>query len=114
MLLQDMFNGCSSLKEIDISNIKSRKQILMYCMFKNCSSLKKVELPNFDSIETFIDAHDMFYGCSSLEEINISDFMDYNGKRRKGDFKGMFYQFSEEFQNKVKAEIKNIEDDAFR
>ena len=48
-------------------------------MFNGCSSLKELNLFNFNiNNETKINY--MFYGCSSLETLNISNFKTTNIK----------------------------------
>ena len=44
-----MFNGCSSLKELNLSNFNTNKVIDMSSMFSRCSSLKKLNLNNFNT-----------------------------------------------------------------
>ena len=42
-------------------------------MFSGCSSLKELNLSNFNT-HNVTDMGYMFYGCSSLLELNISNF----------------------------------------
>ena len=37
-----MFEGCSSLKKIDISNFNTKKNLFIFKMFDRCSSLKEI------------------------------------------------------------------------
>jgi len=39
-----MFNGCSSLKELNLSNFKTNNVTNMGWMFQSCTSLKKLNL----------------------------------------------------------------------
>ena len=44
-----MFNGCSSLKEINLSNFDTHNVINMKVIFFGCSSLKEINLSNFNT-----------------------------------------------------------------
>ena len=58
-----MFCGCSSLKELNISNFNTNNVTNMQYMFSGCSSLKELNLSNFNTINvTYMGC--MFYGCS--------------------------------------------------
>ena len=63
-----MFSGCSSLNELNLSNINTKRVTSMSCMFEGCSSLKELNLSNFDMYNVN-DMNYMFYGCSSLKEL---------------------------------------------
>ena len=68
-----MFNGCSDITEIDVSNFDVSQVTYMNSMFRGCSSLTSLDLSNFDfSMVTCVEY--MFYGCSKLEYINIYNF----------------------------------------
>ena len=51
----------------------------------------------------------MFFGCSSLKELNISNFNTNNVTFMRG----MFLGCSEQFQNKIRAQYKNIKEEEF-
>ena len=58
-----MFSGCSSLKEINLSNFNTNNVNNMSCMFYKCSSLKELNLSNFNT-NNVTDMRYMFNGCS--------------------------------------------------
>ena len=63
-----MFCGCSSLEELNLNNFNTINVNLMNRMFEGCSSLKKLEI-NFN-IDNQVIMKDMFKGCSNeLKEI---------------------------------------------
>lgn len=67
----NMFKGCSSLRSLDISNLKTYHTENMISMFAGCSSLKSLDLSKFDiSKVTTMDS--MFSGCSSLTNIYVN------------------------------------------
>ena len=51
----------------------------------------------------------MFDGCSSLKELNLSNFNTNNITNSFGIFSGC----SNQFQNKIRAQYKNIKEEAF-
>ena len=58
-----MYSGCSSLKELNLSNFNTNKVTDMSYMFERCSSLKKVDISNFIR-NKYIMAFGMFGDCS--------------------------------------------------
>jgi len=68
-----MFNDCSSLKYIDLSNFNVQNVKNMRCMFSNCSSLTKINLSNFNA-QNITNMGFFFCGCKSLNNINLSNF----------------------------------------
>ena len=75
--MSGMFNGCSSLKEIDLSNFNTDNVTDMRDMFNGCSSLKEINLSNFNTNKV-TDMGCMFWGCSLLKELNLSNFNTTN------------------------------------
>ena len=58
-----MFWGCSSLKELNVTNFNTNKVTNMKGMFLGCSSLKELNLTNFNT-DNVTDMLWMFSGCS--------------------------------------------------
>ena len=67
-----MFSGCSSLKELNLSNFNTNNVINMYGMFKGCSSLKELNISNFNT-NNVTNMEGMFYGCSDQFQNKIKD-----------------------------------------
>ena len=59
----NMFNGCLSLKELNLSNFNNNNVTYMGYMFYGCSSLKELNLSNFNTNNVTYMAY-MFNGCS--------------------------------------------------
>ena len=59
-----MFYGCSSLKEINLSNFNTNNVNDMKEMFSSCSSLKKINLSNFNT-NNATNMINIFYRCNS-------------------------------------------------
>ncbi len=65
-----MFNGCESLKSIDISNFNTNNVTNMSYMFNECESLKSIDISNFNT-NNVTDMSFMFNGCESLNSIDL-------------------------------------------
>ena len=100
--MSEMFKGCSSLTELNISNFNTSEVTKMIAMFFDCSGLKELNVSNFNTsavtnmqgmffdcsrltelnvsnfnTSSVTDMSAMFYGCSSLKELNVSNFSTY-------------------------------------
>lgn len=75
--MSSMLHGCSSLEEIDLSNLITVNVKDMNKMFSGCTSLKTIKFGIFNTNKV-INMSEMFYNCISLEEINLSCFNTKN------------------------------------
>ena len=80
-----MFRGCSSLKELDLSNFNTSNVISMYAMFSRCTILQDVKLQSFDT-GNVIYMNSMFNSCKSLKKLNINNFKTENVKEMQQMF----------------------------
>ena len=70
-----MFEGCSALKSLDLTNFNTAKVTNMGNMFEGCSALTSLDLTNFNTAKvTYMN--NMFEGCSALTTIYASDKFD--------------------------------------
>ena len=68
-----MFNGCSALKSLDLTNFNTAKVTVMGNMFNGCSALTSLDLTNFNTANVeFMDY--MFNGCSALTSLDLTNF----------------------------------------
>ena len=68
-----MFNGCSALKSLDLTNFNTAKVTEMGNMFNGCSALTSLDLTNFNTANVkFMDY--MFNGCSALTSLDLTNF----------------------------------------
>ena len=65
-----MFSGCSSLKELDLSNFNTNNVEYMNHMFSRCSTLEKLNISNFNT-KNVTDMNGMFFGCSKQLRMEI-------------------------------------------
>ena len=69
----DMFNGCSGLTSIDLSNFDTDEVTNMSGMFSNCSGLTSIDVSNFNTAKV-TQTNSMFFGCSGLTSIDVTNF----------------------------------------
>ena len=72
-----MFNECSSLTKIDLSNFNTQNVTDMHSMFSGCSSLTNIDLSNFNT-QNVTNMNSMFCECNSLTNIDLSNFTKQN------------------------------------
>ena len=71
----NMFNGCSALTSLDLTNFNTANVKFMDYMFNGCSALTSLDLTNFNTAKvTYMN--NMFEGCSALTTIYASDKFD--------------------------------------
>ena len=71
--MDNMFNGCSALKSLDLTNFNTAKVTEMGNMFNGCSALTSLDLTNFNTANVeFMDY--MFNGCSALTSLDLTNF----------------------------------------
>ncbi len=68
-----MFYGCSSLKNLNLSNFNTEEVTNMKSLFYGCSKLETINLTNFNTTNV-LGMDYMFCGCSSLTDIDVSGF----------------------------------------
>jgi surface protein len=72
-----IFNECSAITKIDLSNFNTNNIAYMRCMFGYCSSLTNIDLSNFNT-NNVTNMVSMFAYCSSLTKIDLSNFNTNN------------------------------------
>ena len=73
----NMFNGCSALKSLDLTNFNTANVTDMSFMFKGCSALKSLDLTNFNTAKV-TNMSFMFHGCSALTSLDLTNFNTAN------------------------------------
>ncbi len=71
--MSSMFDGCASLRSLDLSHFKTARVRDMHSMFSGCSSLVTLNVSSFNTTNV-TDMLSMFSGCSSLVTLNVSSF----------------------------------------
>ena len=68
--MSGMFHLCTSLLNLNLSNLSIQNVSHIHEMFFNCKSLKNLNLSNFNT-QNVINMNEIFYGCKSLTKKNI-------------------------------------------
>ena len=84
--MYEMFNGCSSLATLDVSKWDTGSVTTMYGMFNGCSSLATLDVSEWDT-GSVTNMYGMFWGCSSLATLDVSGW----DTSRVTNMYGMFY-----------------------
>ena len=69
-----MFNGCSSLTNLDLSGFNTANVTDMSYMFDGCSSLRSLNLSWSNMNSSTLSMELMFWNCSSLTSLDLSGF----------------------------------------
>ncbi|MBQ3616702.1 MAG: BspA family leucine-rich repeat surface protein [Bacteroidales bacterium] len=75
--MERMFEGCSSLTTLDLSNFNTANVTDMSYMFDNCSSLTTLDVSNFNTANVK-NMGGMFIECNSLTSLDLSNFNTAN------------------------------------
>ena len=75
--LRHMFNNCSGLTSLDLSNFNTSNVTNMGYMFNYCSGLTSLDLSNFNT-SNVTDMYGMFSYCSKLTSLDLSNFNTSN------------------------------------
>ena len=68
-----MFSGCTSLVLLNLSNFNTSKVTSMGSMFYRCNKLFSLDLSHFNTSQVF-SMRQMFDGCKLLTSLNLSNF----------------------------------------
>ena len=80
-----MFDGCSSLKALDVSGFNTSNVTDMSCMFRYCDIVDSLDVSGFNTkYVKYMD--NMFYNCYLLRSLDVSGF----DTRNVTDMSGMF------------------------
>ena len=71
--MSHLFSRCNSLESIEFNNIDTSSVVDMSYMFYNCKALKLVGLFSFNT-QKVTNLSFMFYGCKSLQFLNLTNF----------------------------------------
>ncbi|MCX8736025.1 BspA family leucine-rich repeat surface protein [Lactobacillus sp. B4026] len=71
--MDSMFDGCSNLRNLDLSNFNTSKVTSMGAMFQKCSNLKTLGLSHFDTSHV-TNMGWMFYECNNLKTLDVNHF----------------------------------------
>ena len=72
-----MFNNCTSLTSLDLSHLDTKVAINISYMFSNSSALKTLDLSKMNT-QSVAHMDGMFMGCSSIQSLDLSKFVTKN------------------------------------
>ncbi len=82
-----MFEGCSALENIDVSQLNTDNVVSMKYLFANCEKLKSIDLSAWNT-EKLEDMSRMFDDCTALEAVNFTGWNTANVTSMEGLFVG--------------------------
>ena len=82
-----MFNNCSKLTSLDVTNFNTAKVTDMSYMFKGCSALTSLDVTKFDT-RNVTTMEGMFSSCSKLPSLDVTNFNTVNVKNMMKMFIG--------------------------
>ncbi len=68
-----VFMNCTSVEDLDVSTFDTSNVESMLGMFANCQKLKSLNLKNFNTSKV-TSMYNMFSGCKELKELDLSSF----------------------------------------
>lgn len=87
--MESMFEGCTSLKEVDVSRFNTQEVINMSFMFYGCTGLENLDVSNFDTSKV-TTLYAMFYDCRKVKTLDVANWDTSNVK----NMGWMFYRTS--------------------
>ena len=85
--VERIFSGCSSLKELTLSNFYNNEIENMCCFFDELPSVEKINLSNFYNNKAD-NMNSTFDGCISLKELNATNFYNNEAENMNSTFDG--------------------------
>ena len=82
-----MFNNCSKLTSLDVTNFNTAKVTDMSYMFSSCSKLPSLDVTKFDT-RNVTTMEGMFSSCSKLPSLDVTNFNTVNVKNMMKMFMG--------------------------
>ena len=103
-----MFDGCSKLTSLDLTNFDTSNVTNMSYMFRNCSSLASLDLSNFDT-SSVTNMGNMFRGCNNLNSLELSRFNTSSVTDMNGMFSGCSNLTSLDLTNFDTSSVKYLD-----
>lgn len=109
--MSSMFEGCSSLKELDLSGFNTQSLEKMDNMFKSCTSLETLNLESFNTAKV-TGMEGAFSFCTAMTTLSVGDQCSLSAVEKKNAFDDVsdlqvfvpdlvFDQVRTDFQNKL-------------
>ena len=106
--MNSMFYDCSKLTSLDLSHFDTSNVENIRYMFYNCSKLTSLDLSNFDTSNVTTLSY-MFYGCSKLTSLDLSNFDTSNVIAMINTFNGCTNLTSLDLSNFNTSKVTSME-----
>ena len=103
-----MFEQCSKITEIDLSNFDTSEVTEMSQMFSGCSKLTSINLTKFNTSKVQ-QMHSMFMGCSQLTSLDLSYFDTSKVNRMQHMFSGCSQLVSLDLSNFDTSKVQDMQ-----
>ncbi len=104
--INGMFNGCSNLKRLDLSNFNTSNITNMGNVFKGCQKLQTLDVSMFNTSKVNI-IYNMFASCTELTTINFGNNFNLSSMTSAGNMVNMF-QYTRALDNNTLNQILHI------
>ena len=102
-----MFDNCTSLTSLDISNFDTSKATDMSWMFSGCTSLTSLNLNNLNT-SSVINIEGMFEGCRKLTALDVSHFNTSKAEKMNSMFENCTSLTSLDISNFDTSKVTDI------
>lgn len=102
-----MFAGCTSLRYINLSELKTPNASYMQSMFRDCKNMNKFDLSNFTT-KNVTNMHHMFSGCTGAKTIDVSKFDTQKVTDMSCMFENCYYVTELDCSNWNTAKVTNM------
>ena len=87
--MNDMFDYCTSINDLDVSNFDTSNVTSMRYMFSNCFSLENLDVSGWNT-QNVTNMLGLFNSCRSLKSINVSNWDTSNVETMNAMFSSCF------------------------
>ena len=102
-----MFSRCSELTSLDVTKFNTEKVTDMSYMFRDCSKLPSLDVTNFNTAKV-TDMNSMFSSCSKLPSLDVTKFDTRNVTNMEGMFSSCSKLTSLDVTNFNTVKVKNM------
>lgn len=85
--MESMFNGCRSLKSINLTYFDTNNVVSMNRMFAMCTNLERLNVSNFNT-SNVTEMQLLFYECNNIKSLDVSNFDTSNVTKMSNMFQG--------------------------
>ena len=102
-----MFKGCSALTSLDVTKFDTRNVTTMEGMFSSCLKLPSLDVTNFNTVNVK-NMMKMFFGCKALTSLDVTNFNSENVTNMNRMFNNCSKLTSLDVSNFNTKKVKNM------